>query len=60
MKKLKVVDMHCEKCVKRISEALTNENIKFEINLEEKIVSVQEEKLAMAVETLDDLGFSAE
>lgn len=59
MKTLKVADMHCEMCVKRISNALTEANIEFEVNLADQTVSVAEDKVAQAVEELDDLGFEA-
>lgn len=60
MKILKVEDMHCEMCVKRISNALTQANIKFEIDLPAKTVSVEESKVEQAIEELDDLGFDCE
>lgn len=56
---LNVADMHCEKCVSRISNALTEANIPFEVNLAEKTVSVAEDQVATAIEELDDLGFEA-
>ncbi|MFI3227400.1 MAG: heavy-metal-associated domain-containing protein [Clostridia bacterium] len=59
MKVLKVEDMHCEMCVKRINNALTEAGIAFEISLEDKTVSVDEAKVAQAIEELDDLGFDA-
>ncbi|MFI3171860.1 MAG: heavy-metal-associated domain-containing protein [Eubacteriales bacterium] len=57
MKILKVPDMHCEKCVSRISNALTEAGIQFEIDLASQTVSVEEAKEALAIEELDDLGF---
>lgn len=59
MKTLKVPDMHCEKCVSRIADAFKREGIECEISLENKTVAVPEEKIAPAIETLDDLGFDA-
>ncbi|WP_317856169.1 heavy metal-associated domain-containing protein [Chakrabartyella piscis] len=59
MKTLKVADMHCEMCVKRISNALTEAKIAFEVDLANQTVSVEESKVAEAVEELDDLGFEA-
>ena len=59
MKTLNVPNMHCEKCVARISKAFKDEDITFEISLEKKTVSVDETKVAKAIETLDDLGFDA-
>lgn len=60
MKTLKVPDMHCEKCVERISKALTAENIDFRVSLADKTVAVDETKLPAAREALEDLGFTAE
>ncbi|MFI3141014.1 MAG: heavy-metal-associated domain-containing protein [Clostridia bacterium] len=56
---LKVDDMHCEMCVKRISNALTEANIKFQVSLENKTVEVEDSKIALAIDELDDLGFDA-
>ncbi|MFI3214482.1 MAG: heavy metal-associated domain-containing protein [Eubacteriales bacterium] len=56
---LKVADMHCEKCVERITNALTEANIKFTVSLADKTVSVADDKVATAIEELDDLGFDA-
>ncbi len=56
---LKVADIHCEKCVSRISNALTEAGIQFEIDLATKTVSVEDEKVTLAIEELDDLGFEA-
>lgn len=36
-----VKDMNCEHCVARISRALENADINFEINLENKTVAVE-------------------
>ena len=60
MKTLKITDMHCEKCVERISKALSAQDIEFTINLENKTVAVDDNKVTTAIETLDDIGFSAE
>lgn len=59
MKTLKVEEMHCVNCVNRISSALKAEGIKFEIELEEKIVRIDPEKVELVTELLDDLGFTA-
>ncbi|MFI3176601.1 MAG: heavy metal-associated domain-containing protein [Eubacteriales bacterium] len=59
MKVLQVADMHCMKCVSRISDALTEAGIQFEVNLEAKTVSVEADKVNLAIDTLDDLGFDA-
>lgn len=57
MEILNVPEMHCEMCVKRISEALQEKNIGFEISLENKTVSVEESRKEETLELLDDLGF---
>ncbi len=57
---LNVSNMHCGKCVARITDAFNGENIKFEISLENKTVSVEEKDVATAKEILEDLGFDAE
>lgn len=57
MKVLSVPDMHCEKCIERISNALKTANIAFEISLTHKTVSVEEDKVLATIEELDDLGF---
>ena len=59
MKKLSVATMRCEKCVARISGTLEEAGIAFEISLEDKLVAVDEAKVAEAIEALDDLGFEA-
>lgn len=56
---LKVEDMHCQNCVKRISNVLTEEGIKFKIDLDTKTVEVEESKVEQAVESMSDLGFEA-
>lgn len=62
MTTLKVPDMHCEKCVARITKALTEAELKFEVSLAEKTVKVEggpaEAEKARA--ELDDIGFTAE
>lgn len=59
MTTLKVEEMHCGMCVSRISNALTEAGIEFEISLENKTVSVDSAKVELAVSELDDLGFDA-
>lgn len=58
---IKVEDMHCEKCVERINQLFTKEEISFEVSLNNKTVTLQEgdEKLELALEALEDLGFTA-
>ena len=59
MKVIKVEDMHCEKCVERITKILTEEGLKFSISLAEKTVTIDgcDHCLKTALEALDDLGF---
>lgn len=61
MRVLKAEDMHCNKCVERITKALNDAGMKFEVSLENKTVSVDGDDacVAKAVELLDDLGFEA-
>ncbi|NLL91406.1 MAG: heavy-metal-associated domain-containing protein [Ruminococcaceae bacterium] len=59
MKTLKVEQMHCINCVNRISSAFKTEKIGFEISLENRIVRVDDGKVNLAIELLDDLGFDA-
>ncbi len=58
MKNLVVPDMHCPKCVARISAAFEEDGIPCEVVLERKEVIVAEADVARATETLDDLGFT--
>ncbi len=62
MTTLKVPDMHCEKCVARITRALDEANLKFSVSLEDKTVSVDggEGDVEKAKSALDDIGFTAE
>lgn len=54
-----VEDMHCEKCVERITKALEAIGIKAAVSLEKKIVSVEEAQVSTVIEELDDIGFTA-
>lgn len=56
---LKVEEMHCPVCVSRISAALTEAGIQFEVDLDTKTVSVEDGKVDLAIDELDDLGFDA-
>ena len=60
--KIKVEDMHCQKCAQRINNALNETGIKFEISLENKTVTVDgcEHCLKTALTELEDLGFAPE
>ncbi|NLG02693.1 MAG: heavy-metal-associated domain-containing protein [Clostridia bacterium] len=57
METLKVEQMHCEMCVKRIDEALKERGIECEINLAEKTVRIEAGRKKEVLEILDDLGF---
>ncbi len=59
---LNVPDIHCNKCLERISNALTREKIPFNVNLQFKTVAVDGDDTAVkrAIEVLDDLGFDSE
>jgi copper chaperone CopZ len=59
---LKVPDMHCEKCVERITNALNAAGLSFEVSLNDKTVTVNgdDASAAKAAEALDDIGFEAQ
>ncbi len=61
MTTLKVPDMHCEKCVERITNALNATNLSFQVSLVNKTVTIDgnDDCVKTAVEELDDLGFDA-
>ena len=61
MVKLSVPDMHCEKCVERITKALSAQQLKFDISLAEHTVSIDgcDGCVSKALAALDDLGFSS-
>jgi len=58
---LKVEEMHCNKCVERITNALKSAGIKFAIDLKSKTVTIDDSDINVkkAIEVLDDLGFGA-
>lgn len=62
MKVIKVEGMHCKNCVKRISEALTEKGLKFEVSLENGTVSIDgcDHCLSTAKEIIYDLGFDVD
>ena len=62
MTKIAVPDMMCENCVKRITNALTEADLKFSVSLEEKTVTIVgcENCVKTAVSELEDLGFTPE
>lgn len=59
-RKISVPDMHCDACVKRITNALNAAELKFTVSLEDKTVTVDgcEHCLKTAVCALEDLGFT--
>ncbi len=56
---LKAEDMHCEKCVERITKAMEREGLKFQVSLADKTVTIDgdDKAVATAKEVMDDLGF---
>ena len=56
---IKVEDMHCGKCVARITNLLTEEGLDFTVSLADKTVTINgcEHCVKTALEALDDLGF---
>lgn len=61
MTKLEVPEMHCEMCVKRITNALNDAKLDFSISLQGKTVSIEGDENAVqtAISSLDDIGFEA-
>ena len=59
---LSVPEMHCENCVKRITNVLNEAGLDFAVSLENKTVTINgcENCVKTAVEELDDIGFSAQ
>ena len=62
MTTIKVPDMMCENCVKRITTALTEAELKFEVSLADKTVTIDgcDNCVKTAMTELEDLGFSPE
>lgn len=62
MTTISVPDMMCENCVKRITNALTEAELKFSVELESKTVTIDgcQHCVRTAVEELEDLGFTPE
>lgn len=60
MTTISVPDMMCENCVKRITNALSEAELKFEVNLANKTVTIDgcEHCISTACSELEDLGFS--
>ncbi|MGN0493549.1 MAG: heavy-metal-associated domain-containing protein [Acutalibacteraceae bacterium] len=59
-RKISVPDMHCDACVRRITNALNAAELKFTISLEDKTVTIDgcEHCLNTALAELEDLGFT--
>lgn len=59
---LKVEGMHCEKCVERITKAMSTANLDFTVSLQKEEVEIDgcESCVAKAKEILDDLGFGVD
>ena len=59
-KTISVPDMHCDACVKRITNALNTAGLKFTVSLEDKTVTIDgcEHCLKTALSELSDLGFT--
>ena len=62
MTTIKVPDMMCENCVKRITNALTAAELTFRVDLAAKNVTIdgRENCVKTAVSELEDLGFTPE
>lgn len=58
---LEVPEIHCSKCVERITRALEEDELTFSVSLEDKTVSIDgcQSCAATAIATLEDLGFTA-
>ena len=52
--------MHCDACVKRITNVLNAAELKFSVSLENKTVTIDgcEHCLATAMREIEDLGFT--
>ena len=55
-----VPDMHCDACVRRITNALTEAGLKFTVSLAHKTVTIDgcEHCLKTALTEIEDLGFT--
>ena len=62
MTTLTIPDMHCENCVRRITDALNAAKLSFTVSLAEKAVKIDGDESAVntAISALDDLGFTPE
>jgi len=62
MTTLKVANMNCGGCVRRITEALEKAKVTFKVSLENKTVAVDgdEAQVSTAIKAMSDLGFKVE
>ena len=62
MTTISVPDMMCENCVKRITTALAEADLKFTVSLADKTVTIDgcQNCVKTAVGELEDLGFTPE
>ncbi len=62
MKKIKVPDMHCENCVRRITEAMAEIKVDATVDLATQTVTVNgcEHCFKKAFDEIYDLGFTPE
>ena len=62
MPTISVPDMMCENCVKRITTALSEADLKFTVSLADKTVTIDgcQNCVKTAVGELEDLGFTPE
>ena len=60
MPTISVPDMMCENCVKRITNALTEAELKFSVSLADKTVTIDgcQQCVRTALSELEDLGFT--
>ena len=60
MPTISVPDMMCENCVKRITNALTEAELKFSVSLADKTVTIDgcQHCVSTAVSELEDLGLT--
>ncbi len=58
---LSVPEMMCNNCVKRVTNALNGQNMKFTVSLDSKTVELDEgeDRVPAAIAALDEIGFDA-
>lgn len=60
MTTLRVPEMMCENCVRRITKALSAEDMRFTVSLETKTVALEQGDPKKAIDALAAVGFDAE